>query len=144
METQMTVSISLGCFDDQSHIATSESRHIKLELCITERPGFGGKFRRLCGAFHFRCDLGAFDAFLSLIPHDDLKESAFARKPSFGIEQLGMEMPLPCIRWRCCFWRRIIAIRRKGNLERSGAKFFHDGTMLLIHTEFQSVLAFWI
>lgn len=90
MVTQMAVSVALGCFNDQSHIAACQRGHVKLQLCMAERSSFGGKLRGLCRAPDFRCDLGAFDGFLGLIPHDNLKEGSFASKPSFGVEQFQM------------------------------------------------------
>ena len=50
----------------------------------------GARLRRLRGTFDSRCDFGALDGFLGLIPHDNLKECAFPRKPGFRVEQLEM------------------------------------------------------
>lgn len=138
------MSISLGRFDDQCHIAACQGRHIKFELHMAERPSFGGKFRGFNRAFNFRYDFGTFDGFLRLIPHDDLKKGALARKPGFGVEQLQVQRAWRAIRWRICFRRRSIATRWRSDMQRSGAEFFHDGAMLRIHAEFQGMLAFGI
>jgi hypothetical protein len=84
----MTVSVSLGRFNDQSHIAACEMRHIKFELRMAGRSGFGGELRGLCRTLDFRHNLGALEGILGLIVDDDLKKCAFAGKPGPGVKQL--------------------------------------------------------